>query len=138
MKPLFSDKGGIRDKIVLVENGELVSGDVEVAETFNAYFSNSNETLGITENKLLLNPVCMSDPIVTKCIKKFEAHPSIISIRQHVNIEHMFEFQPITVEEMEKELGALNPKKNGGCIPTKQLKKVKHIVAKPLTDIWNK
>ena len=39
MKPLFSDKGGVRDKIVLVEKGELVSGDAEVAETFNTYFS---------------------------------------------------------------------------------------------------
>ena len=56
MKPFFSDKGGVRDKIVLVEN-KLISGDTEVAETFNTYFSNSNETLGITKNKLLLNPV---------------------------------------------------------------------------------
>ena len=123
MKPFFSDKGGIRDKIVLVENDELISGDIEVAETFNTYFSKSNEALGITENKLLLNPVCVSDSVVTKCIKKFEAHPSIISIKHHVNIQCRFEFLPVTAEDMEKELGALNSRKNGGCIPTKQLKR---------------
>ena len=137
MKPFFSDKGGIRDKIVLVENEELISGDIEVAETFDTYFSNSNEALGITENKLLLNPVGVSDSGVMKCIKKFEAHPSIISIKHHVNIQCRFEFLPVTAEDMEKELGALNSRKHGGCIPTKQLKKMKHVVSKPLTDIWN-
>ena len=137
MKPLFSDKGGIRDRIVLVENGELISGDVEVAETFNTYFSNSNEALGITENKLLLNPVCVSDSVISKCIKKFEAHPSIIAIKGHVEIKHRFEFLPVTTDDMEKELSALNSRKNGGCIPTKQLKKMKHIVSEPLADIWN-
>ena len=115
MKPFFSDNGGVRDRIVLVEDGDLISGDTQVAETFNAYFSNSNEALGITENKLLLNPVCVSDSIVTKCIKKFEAHPSIISINHHVNVQHRFEFLPVTAEDMEKELSALNSRKNGGC-----------------------
>ena len=32
--PLFSDKGGIRDKIVLVENHEIISGSTKVAETW--------------------------------------------------------------------------------------------------------
>ena len=54
-----------------------------------------------------------------------------------MNVQHIFEFLPVTAEDMEKELSALNSKKNGGCIPTKQLKKMKHIVSKPLTDIWN-
>ena len=138
MKPLFSDKGGVRDRIVLVENGELISEDVEVAEKFNMYFSSSNEALGITENKILLNPISVIDSSITKCLKKFEAHPSIISIKRHVKIEHRFEFLPVTAEDMEKELGALNSRKNGGCIPTKQLKKMKHIVSKPLATIWNK
>ena len=89
-----------------------------MAETFNSYFSNSNEALGITANKLLLNPVGVSDSTVMKCIKKFEAHPSIISINRHVNVTHRFEFLPVTAEDMEKELSALNSRKNGGCIPT--------------------
>ena len=53
-----------------------------------------------------------------------------------MNIQDKFKFLPVTAEDMEKELGA-NSRKNGGCIPTKQLKKMKHIVSKPLTDIWN-
>ena len=42
MKPFFNDKNsGIREKITLVENGELIDDDLQVAETFNAFFSNS-------------------------------------------------------------------------------------------------
>ena len=43
--PLFSDKGGIRDKIILVEKGELISEDLEVAETFNKFFSGTLDDL---------------------------------------------------------------------------------------------
>ena len=35
MKPLFSDKGGIKDNIVLVEGGKIISEDIEVAQAFN-------------------------------------------------------------------------------------------------------
>ena len=41
MKPLFSDKGGVREKIVLVENDEIISDSLHVAEKFNNYFQNS-------------------------------------------------------------------------------------------------
>ena len=86
MKPLFSDKGGIRDKIMLIENEKIISDSTEVAETFNNYFqiSGSIESLGITENKLLLNQVSDKQLDVEKCISKFESHPSIISIKRHV------------------------------------------------------
>ena len=96
MKPLFSDKGGIRDKIVLVEEDKLVSGDVEVAETFNTFFSKSVQTLGITENKILQNPTGIPDVGVDKCIKQFETHPSIINIKHNVKVNHEFNFLPIT------------------------------------------
>ena len=44
------------------------------------FFSNSVNTLGIVENKLLLNPVSISDVGVEKCIKMYETHPSIVNI----------------------------------------------------------
>ena len=71
MKPLFSDKGGIRDRIMLVENDQIISDSKEVAETFNDYFqiSGSVESLGITENKLLLNSVSQQIDDVEKYIK---------------------------------------------------------------------
>ena len=110
-----------------------------VAEKFNNYFqtSGSMESLGISENQLLLNPVMEQDMDVDRCIKKFDSHPSIISIKRHVNIEVVFDFLPITAEDIDEQIGALDPKKNGGCIPTKLLIATRHIVSKPLAEIWN-
>ena len=54
MKPLFSDKGGSSDNIVLVEEDNIVSDDIDVAQTFNDYFDNAIKSLEITENKAVL------------------------------------------------------------------------------------
>ena len=44
---------------------------------------------------------------------------------------------PITHKDIEREIGALDPKKNGGCIPTKLLKEFRYIISKPLAEVWN-
>ena len=67
----------------------------------------------------------------------YQFHPSIISIKRHVQIESEFVFQCVTAEYMEKKLAALDPKKNGGCIPTKYLKQVRHVISEPMASIWN-
>ena len=38
VKPLFSNCGGGSQKITLIEDGEIISNDQEVAETFNTFF----------------------------------------------------------------------------------------------------
>ena len=38
MKPLFGDKGGIKQKIVLVEGDRIINEDAELAQTFNDFF----------------------------------------------------------------------------------------------------
>ena len=109
----------------------------EVAETFNTYLASSSDSLGIIENKLLLNSISETDLDVEKCIEKFEFHPSIINIKRHVHIDVRFSYSPITQKEIENEIAALDPKKNGGCIPTKLLKEISPLVSKPLANIWN-
>ena len=37
---------------------------------------------------------------------------------------------------MEKKIASLNPRKNGGDIPTKLLRDMRGIVCKPLAEIW--
>ena len=85
----------------------------------------------------MLNPVLETETGVEKCIKKFDSHPSIINIKRHVQIGERFEFSPISHLDIEREIGALDPKKNGGCIPTKLLKDFRYIVSKPLAEVWN-
>ena len=55
MKPLFGDKGGARENIVLIEKDRIISDNSEVAQEFNNFFESVVNTLGIVENKLLLN-----------------------------------------------------------------------------------
>ena len=122
MKPLYSDKSsGIREKIMLVENGELIDDVLQIAETFNTFFSNSVDTLGIVENTFLLNPISISDVGIDKCIKMYETHPSIINIKRHVKVDHEFFFRPINASDMEKKIASLNSKNCSG-MPTKILR----------------
>ena len=48
MKPLFGDKGGPKDNIVLVEGDRIINEDIELAQTFNDFFDNAVKSLGIS------------------------------------------------------------------------------------------
>ena len=50
VKPVLSDKCQSNNKIVLVEDDEIISDDIEVAEILNRYFVTVTESLGIKEN----------------------------------------------------------------------------------------
>ena len=67
----------------------------------------------------------------------YQTHPSIISIRRHVKVDREFYFRPITAADMEKKIAFLDPKKNGGGIPTRILIDMRSIVSEPLSEIWN-
>ena len=49
VKPFLSEKNKSSEKITLVKNEEIISDDVEVANTLNNYFSNVVENLKIPE-----------------------------------------------------------------------------------------
>ena len=59
VKPFFSNKGGSQDNIVLVNGDNIISDDTEVAQTFNNFFKNCDNSLDISENKLLLQKLKM-------------------------------------------------------------------------------
>ena len=140
VKPLFGDKGGMGEKIVLVENDKIISDDKEVAETFNTFFKNAVTSLGIGENKLLLNHNSCSqgnEGSVDKIIQMFETHPSIILIKKHVKVESEFSFTTTTPENIKEEILKLNTKKASTNIPTKQFKQACDVICEPLSKIWN-
>ena len=47
MKPAVADKCQSNNKIVLVEDDEIISNDIEVAELLNCYFVTGTESLGL-------------------------------------------------------------------------------------------
>ena len=46
-KSFFSTKDTPSEKMILVENGEVLSDDIDIAECMNDYFINITETLNI-------------------------------------------------------------------------------------------
>ena len=79
----------------------------------------------------------MSDPIDI-AIKKFENHPSIITIKENISSVD-FNFLETNLEEISKEIKNLNPKKKGtfNDIPSNLLQETSKICAPFLVNIWN-
>ncbi len=111
MKPLFGDKGGAKEKIVLVEGDRIINEDSEVAQTFNDFFDGAVKSLGISENEVLMTNVETSQGKVLDAIKQFEAHPSILLIKENVVVDVEFSFSPVTLDVIHTELKALNIRK---------------------------
>ena len=138
VKPMFSSSCIGSNKITLVENGELITDDKQIAETFSGFFVDAVSSLQIEENKALLDDVGTETDPVKRAVKKFRHHPSILNIKKCVNVLDKFSFSVVDVDEMKKEIMKLDSKKSGTFmnIPIKRLKEVKDIVAEPLTQIW--
>ena len=137
MQLLFSDKIKMEQKITPVHKKEIVSDDMEVAETLNKYFENAAKNL-TTENSYLLNPSQNSD-CVERAIEKFEMHPSILKIRENLKSMSSFSFEPVGVQDVDKELQNLNVRKADTveAIPCKPFKISHEISSTVLCNLVN-
>ena len=80
-----------------------------------------------------------TDVNIDDIIKKYCSHPSIIKIKENVELDSKFEFCNITVDEIYKEINALDPKKASveNDIPGKILKGSNDIACHYLSTIYN-
>ena len=139
MKPFFTDKEGSKDNIVLVEGDKIISDDIEVAQKFNDFFKNAVISLNINENKFLLKETEMCVNGVEEAIRKYEIHPSILSIQENVMLDYRFSFSEVIAEDIRLEIKCLKSKKASTFmgIPTKHVKEACEILCDPLSRIWN-
>ena len=109
--------------------------DKEVAMTLNQYFSAAVNSLDIIENKSLLTETENLDNPIEMAIKKFENHPSVLSIKETISINELFQFS----DKILSEVNNLDNKKVGSYenIPTKILKESSEINCGYLTKIWH-
>ena len=113
VKPLISDKGVQSSRITLVDkkeedktekskivdsSNEIISDDLDVANTLNEYFQNAITKLGITEysDNFGTNTATLGDP-VDIALKKFKDHPSVKIIKENVSTETSSQFTKISV-----------------------------------------
>jgi len=133
VRPFFSNKGPISEKITLVENDELIKDDKEIGKMFNEFFINITEKLDLNQPPTEPVPLNeLSDNILQNEIMLFRNHPSILKIKEKVsNNENSFKFRNTTEDEVEKIISNLKTNKSQAenDIPAKIIKKYSHLFA---------
>ena len=97
VKPLFSDKSVSNEKITLIENDNIVSEDLELAEIFNDFFVNIVPSLGIEEYINTIYQDNAPDNLFT-ILEKYEFHSSITAIRNNCPKDLSFSFSTVDNE----------------------------------------
>ena len=138
MKPFFSEKSKSRNKITLVEGDTIISEDIMVAETMNMFFSNvvkELDILGYEEN----NTIATSSDDIENVINKFKSHPSIIKIKENVQLNEIFSFPVSSEEEITEEIKNLNINKPTTLnnIPSKVIVENNDICSPFISKIYN-
>ena len=82
ISPLFSKRAFCRDCITLKESNKTIANNVELAETFNTFFSKIVPNLNIDSNlgNNINNPN-ITDPVFC-AIENYENHPNIVKIKE--------------------------------------------------------
>ena len=89
--------------MILRDGSKIISDTEKVTDTFNKFFVNIGNTLKIDKEKqFLIETNDVFDPVL-KAVKKYIAHPSILSINEKIN-SNVFSFQKVTYEEILNEL----------------------------------
>ena len=123
VKPLFSNKQNVLQKnITIVEKDKITSKDSEVAEKLNNFFIEAVKNLEI-EPFVPDSDTGINTESIDDIIKMYENHPSILKIKENVNVENKFTFTNSTPNTFKNEINHLDPKKAGieNDLPTKVL-----------------
>ena len=98
----------------------LVNND-EIAKAFNKHFAEAVDKLDTFEWPS--NNEDLTEEILTKIIKKFKKHLSIVKIKNKYLIKEKFSFQPVYVKDVENVIKNISSDKaSGGDIPIQILK----------------
>ena len=103
IKPNFTNKNKAQ-KIILVENNEIIKENIEIDEIFNNYFVNIVKDLNIPEinhPKISGNINNSTVEPIEIIIQKFCDHPSIIKIKEHIIQTELFSFKLLNEIDIE-------------------------------------
>ena len=83
LKPSLSHESFAKEQINLVEKGEILKADLEIAETLNTFFENIVKNLAIEYSNFdhVMNNVKDS---TLRAILKYKDHPSILASQSTV------------------------------------------------------
>ena len=139
ISPLFSNQIKSKEKVTLVENDEIISIDIEVAKTFQNFFSSIVKNLNIQRDETHLSKTTQDNPVL-ECIEKFSRHPSIVSIKKRMETtSNKFSFKYEEKKKFLTEKQNLNSRKASQQIdiPVKILKENRDICSYILRHNFN-
>ena len=139
VKPLFSDKINMSQKITLINDNNIISENSEIAKIFNEYFCTVATKFNIEDTVIhITDTQNTSDPIL-KAIKKYENHPSIIKITENIITKEVFKFPHASCKDIETVVNSVDISKATICrnIPTKVFKQNFDICSGVITSIYN-
>ena len=111
VKPLFSDKPITNNKITLLEGEEIISDNFEIAETLNAFFTNVVENLDIQGFNTSDYSADSELDNTYNIIEKFKNHPSILKIKENVQVETKFHFDEVNEPGIKDKINSFDKKK---------------------------
>ena len=85
VKPLLSNTNPIGNKIVFVENDEILQEENRVSEYINSYFLNVTDTLGLDSFFTDTDQNGIENQKVNRAIEKYKNHDSILQIKERTN-----------------------------------------------------
>ena len=127
------------EKITLIEDGRILSNDVEVAECVNEFFCNITDSLDIDPLFKEVPEHMSVEQMVLRGLAKYTDHPSIKVINQNVALNgYTFSFSHVSPNEVMKQIDLLDKNRSSsGNIPTGMLKVTRETVCPYLTDCIN-
>ena len=122
-----------------MEKGKILRDENEVTKDLHSYFNSIVSSLGITENKCIIDKNITSSKPIDKVVMKFQSHPSILLIKSKINTSNSFSFKEMKTDDVDKEIRTLNSKKAStqNDIPAKILKKCENSTAPNLQKLSN-
>ena len=133
-KPFLVNKSiTANERLVLNNDGMLMSNEYDVVRIFNLYFSNILSTLDITH----WNPINLISRVSNSNLlyPEYNNHPSIIKIKNYYRYEEKFKFKHVEPKQVFDIINKL--KKGSGEIPIYILKLIKTTCTSYITDCIN-
>ena len=136
-KPFFSSKSLLSEKMILIENEQIVTDDKSQSEIMNNHFLNITNSLAI---KKWPDPPTLSndEDVVSRAIRKYSNHPAITAINTIPQCSTKFEFRHILPEDVIYQIKKLKTSKSTrGNIPIRILKECVDLYSTTFTDMIN-
>ena len=120
VKPLFTNRNPMSQNITLIDDGKIVSDDVEAAECLNTYFTNITNPLEIDPIFNLVPDQLPTKQMVIRALDKYKDHKSICIIKEHfTSDDNNFQFSHVNPTEVMRQVELLDESKsNSRSIPT--------------------